>query len=149
MEEGEKLKKQVVHNLLTVARMHRKNVENAFADKVPCGSQHRLLMDIAKMLGPKRQVILSQTEIAKRMEVTPATVASALKKLEKGGYIRRMINQEDNRYNRVEITQKGEQVIEESIQIFNELDQQMLGGLTEEELNVLNRYLLRIKQTGK
>ena len=60
-----------------------------------------------------------------------------------------MINQEDNRYNRVEITQKGEQVIEESIQIFNELDQQMLGGLTEEELNVLNGYLLRIKQTGK
>ena len=75
--------------------------------------------------------------------------AAALKKLEKGGYIRRMINQEDNRYNRVEITQKGEQVIEESIQIFNELDQQMLGGLTEEELNVLNGYLLRIKQTGK
>ena len=149
MEEGEKLKKQVIHNLLTVARIHRKNVENAFADKALCGSQHRLLMDIARMLGPDRQVVLSQIEIAKKMEITPATVASALKKLEKGGYIQRVVDQEDNRYNRVEITQKGEKVIEESIQIFNEMDKQMLGGLTEEELGVLNGYLLRIKQAGK
>ncbi|MDE7299679.1 MAG: MarR family transcriptional regulator [Lachnospiraceae bacterium] len=102
MEEMEEmdsssLKKQVVHNLLSVVRLHRKRVEQSFADGELYGSQHRLLMDIARLLGPDRQAVLSQTELAKRIEVTTATVAAALKKLEKGGYIRKIMDADDNR----------------------------------------------------
>ena len=40
----------------------------------------------------------SQKELAEYLNVTAATVAVSVKKLEKGGYITRIVDQEDNRY---------------------------------------------------
>ncbi|MDE7299395.1 MAG: MarR family winged helix-turn-helix transcriptional regulator, partial [Lachnospiraceae bacterium] len=55
---------------------------------------------------------------------------------------------DDNRCNHVEITPKGERVVMESRQTFDELDEELLGGLSREELGQLNEYLRRIKSTA-
>ena len=47
--------------------------------------------------------------------VSGATMAVSLKKLEKGGYINRLVDQHDNRCNQICITEKGREVVEESV----------------------------------
>lgn len=138
-QQTDSLESQVIHNLLTVSRLHRKEMDNAFSKTELYGSQHRLLMQLAKCGS------ISQTEIAKSMEVTPATVAVALKKLEKGGYIRKVMDETDNRYNKIAVTEKGEQIILESIRIFHQTDEEFLKDFTKEELEQLNQFLLRMK----
>lgn len=134
---------QVVHNIMAVNRMHFKMVESTFSKTELKGSQHRLLMHLGRMGN------ISQTELAKALEVTPATVAVALKKLEKDGYISKIMNEEDNRYNRIEITGEGQRVITESRKRFQKIDRELLEGFSEEEMIQLNAFLNRLKENAQ
>ena len=101
-------------------------------------SQHRMLMHLS------RQPNCSQVELAEQLEVSPAAIAVSLKKLEKGGYIRRETDENDNRIHQVLITRKGKAVIEESFVMFRETERRMFEGFSEEEMNLLDCYLERI-----
>ena len=90
-------------------------------------SQHRLLIKIAHTPNA------SQKDIAESMDVSAATIAVSLKKLEKGGYIKKEIAEGDNRLNQITITEKGKKVVEQSKQIFGLTDQKVFEGFTEEE----------------
>lgn len=103
-------------------------------------SQHQLLMCIAD--NPR----VSQKELAKVQHVSTATVAVSLKKLENGGYISRAVDQEDNRYNQICITEKGQAVVDKSICCFQEVERRMFDGFSSEELSCLLGYLSRIRQ---
>lgn len=133
------LKCQVIHNLLAAARSHKKIMDSAFSQTELYGGQHRLLMHLS---GHKNS---SQAELAKSMEVTPATVAIALKKLEKAGYIKKAMDKEDNRYNKITITKKGEEIILESKRLFQQVDEMFFEDFTKEEIEQLNQFLLRLK----
>ena len=78
------------------------------------------------------------------MEISPAAVAVSLNKLEKGGYIARRTDAEDHRSNRVSITDRGDQVISRSIQLFDEVEYGMFEGFTPEEMEQFNAFLQRI-----
>lgn len=77
--------------------------------------------------------------------VSTATVAVSLKKLENGGYIRRVVDKDDNRYNQICITEKGKAIVDGSILFFQKLETQMYGGFEPEELEVLQGFLDRIR----
>jgi MarR family. len=98
-------------------------------------SQHRLLMVIS------HNPDASQNDIAKSMDISAAAVAVSLKKLEKRGYIKREMVKEDNRLNKIIITEKGNKVVEQSKQIFDYADQKVFEGLTEEEKHTLSGLL--------
>lgn len=101
-------------------------------------SQHHLLMDIAS--NPSS----SQIELAKEMKVTTATIAVSLKKLEKNGYIARHTSDEDNRLNKVAITEKGMKVVEESRSIFRNMDELTFRGFSDSDMNTFISLVKRI-----
>lgn len=101
-------------------------------------SQHRLLMHL------NLQPNCSQVALADHLEISPAAIAVSIKKLEKGGYIRRETDENDNRVYQVTITERGRQVIQRSIAIFQEVEAQMFVGFSEEEMAQMEDFLDRI-----
>lgn len=97
-------------------------------------SQHHLLMHIFFHEN------CSQIELAEKSEISPAAVAVSIKKLEKGGYIKRICKENDNRTNQIIITQKGNEVVKESIRMFRDIEETMFEGFSEEEIQQLNYY---------
>src|SRR5690606_230908 len=85
-----------------------------------------------------------QNDIAKLMDVSAATIAVSLKKLEKGGYINREIDEKDNRLNKINITEKGKKVVEQSKKIFEAVDQKVFQGITDEEKAALINLLQKL-----
>lgn len=81
--------------------------------------------------------------------ISCATVAVSLKKLEKGGYIEREVDENDNRYNHIRVTEKGTRVIKQSICIFRRTEAELLDGFSDEEKEQVLSYLSRIHQNIK
>lgn len=123
-----------------VDRYLRRYIEMKVSDTGVYRSQHQLLMWLGKHPG------CSQTQIAQALDISTAAVTTSLQKLEKGGYITRKMNREDNRANHLEITPKGMAVIEQSIGIFREIDDHMYEGFSRTELHQLQAYYERILQ---
>lgn len=103
-------------------------------------TQHRTLMDLN--LNPA----CSQMELADRFGVSAAAVTVSLKKLEKGGYITRQTDRQDNRVNHVMITEKGKEVVQQSLQLFAETDEIFFKGFSEGEMEQLYSLLNRAKE---
>lgn len=101
-------------------------------------SQHFLLMEIS------RNPDASQNDIARKMEISAATVAVSLKKLEKGGYIRRETVEKDNRLNKITITEKGNRVVEQSKQIFAAVNDKLFENFTDGEKQTLISLLQKL-----
>lgn len=130
--------KEIIFQLINFAIKHRKIMQNYLDETGVYQAQHRLLMEISK--NPNA----SQNDIAVSMDVSAATVAVSLKKLEKRGYIKRVMVEEDNRINNITITEKGNKVVKQSKQIFASADQKVFKGFTNEEKNTLSVLLHKL-----
>ena len=86
----------------------------------------------------------SQRELADLLHVSPATIATSLKSLERNGYVVREMDPGDCRRNLISITPKAVEAMEEAHKVFDSVDQDMLSGFTPEEVEQLNRYHLRM-----
>ena len=122
--------------LIRAARTHKRVVERQISELGIHGGQHQLLMTLAR-LGE----FPAQTELARRMDVSPATAANMLKRLESGGYIERRARSSDGRCNEVRITDKGHQVVDQSVCIFEGVDRRMFEGISEAERSQLRATL--------
>ena len=119
-------------------RLHRTVLERQLNKTGVYRSQHQILMFIAK--NPNS----SQKDIANTFHVSTATIAVSLKKLEKGGYIKRIVDQEDNRFNKICITEKGSQIVESSMKFFRYVEEQMFSGFSKEEMDCLEGLFKRM-----
>lgn len=129
--------------LQTINRNMKRCIEKKVAGTGVFRSQHKLLMT----LGNHQDC--SQTELAEKLEISPAAVAVSLKKLEKSGYISRQCDSRDNRVNQIVITEKGQDMIHRSVEYFQEIDENMLKGFSEQELQELSGLLLRMLKNGE
>jgi len=130
--------KRIIRQLIDFAKKHRKLMQHYLDETGVYQAQHRLLMEIS------HQPNASQAEIARSMDISPATIAVSLKKLEKGGYIQRVMDETDNRFNQITITEKGNRVVEQSKQIFETTEGKVLEGFTEEEKTMLSILLQKL-----
>ena len=130
--------KEIIYQLINFAVKHRRIMQNYLDETGLYHVQHRLLMEIF------RNPNAFQIDFAKIMDVSAATVAVALKKLEKGGYIKREIDEKDNRFNKISITEKGKRVVEQSKQIFDLTEKKVFEGFTEKEKNILFNLLQKL-----
>lgn len=130
--------KDIIHQLINFAIKHRKIMQVYLDETGVYHAQHRLLMEIS------RNPYASQNDIAKLMDVSAATIAVSLKKLEKGGYICREVDEGDNRLNQITITEKGKKVVEHSRQIFESTDRKLFEGFTDPEKSELFCLLQKI-----
>lgn len=139
MDEKEFLKKaNPMQVMMLVSQMHQRKMEKLLDGTGLHRAQHRLLMTLA---GTE---FSSQTELAKGLEVSTATVAVSLKKLERDGYIQRTAKEEDSRANFVTLTARGEEVVQESREVFDYVEMQAIKGFTEQELVAFRRCLRHV-----
>ena len=118
--------KCLVGDIMKINREHRKMIERRISSLGIHPSQHHLLMHISRK-GPS-----TQTSIAEAMGVSASTIAVSLKKLEKGNYIEKRISPNDSRSNLIMLTKKGEDVVLQSQILFDEADELMFQGISEE-----------------
>ena len=76
----------------------------------------------------------TQKEAADELDVTPASAAASLKRLEKAGFVTRQTDEKDARRNQLFLTDAGRQQIEENRRQFDALDARMFSGMTESEV---------------
>lgn len=124
--------------LVFVSQLHRRTIEKLVGASGLHRAQHRMLMTLAD------REFDSQSELARMLDVSTATVAVSLKKLERDDYIRRGSKEDDSRANFIQLTGKGEQVVQSSKKIFAHIDHQAVKGFTDEELVLFESYLRRI-----
>lgn len=117
----------------------RRTIEKRVASTGVYRSQHQMLMNLGK--NPD----CSQNELAARLDITPAAVTTTIKKLEKSGYITRIVCEEDNRVNKLSVTSKGQEIIAESIIIFDEVEKQAFEGFSKEEILQFEDFVKRIR----
>ena len=82
----------LIEKYIRVARLHRSMMERRLDGTGVYRSQHQILMFVSD--NPN----VSQKELARMYGVSGATIAVSLKKLERGGYIRRLVDQEDKKH---------------------------------------------------
>ena len=138
------LHQRVVWELLTCSRLHHALCEKMMGRIGIHRSQHHMLMFLSR-----EESIPSQKQIANYFHVSPAAVAVTLKKLENGGYIERIVSQNDNRFNEIHVTPKGYEVAQQSVKYFNYIDAAPFLGFKEEEIDQLRSLLERMAENLK
>lgn len=127
-----------LEKFIRVNKKHRRTLEGKLNSTGVFRSQHQLLMFIVDHPG------VSQKELARQQGVSTATIAVSLKKLEQGGYVTRIADPKDNRYNQICVTEKGMDVARWSVSIFREIEKAMFQGFSQEDFQVLGQLLDRI-----
>ena len=88
---------------------------------------------------------LTQSELAHRLHVAPATVTIALQRMERIGLIERRSDQRDQRVSHVFLTDRGRSLRANVEENWDRLEEQMLAGFSSTEREVMREYLLRIR----
>jgi DNA-binding MarR family transcriptional regulator len=89
---------------------------------------------------------ITQTELAERLLLQPATVTNTLQRLEREGFVERRSDVEDQRISRVYVTDKGRKVEAPVYEKWNQLEQESFRGFSVEEQVLLRRLLLQVYQ---
>ncbi|MBR1585220.1 MAG: MarR family transcriptional regulator [Clostridia bacterium] len=76
----------------------------------------------------------TQKEAADELDVTPASAAASLKRLEKAGMVARMPDTRDARRNRLYLTEAAREKLRANQEAFRKMDAQMFAGLTDAEV---------------
>lgn len=129
---------RIAEDFIRIGKNHRSLLEHCLNKNGLFRGQHQVLMCVWKNPGA------SQKELAGFHNVSTATIAVTLKKLEKGGYVRRIMDQEDNRSNKIGLTEKGTREVETSLKFFQTVEKDMLEGFSDSEKEDLYEYLERI-----
>jgi DNA-binding MarR family transcriptional regulator len=88
--------------------------------------------------------IACQKDLAEELHVSPATIATSLKSLERMGYVKKLPDAADARRNRVSVTEKGRDAVARCNAVFDKVDQQLYAGFTPEELDTIQQYHRRM-----
>ncbi|MBQ9270141.1 MAG: MarR family transcriptional regulator [Oscillospiraceae bacterium] len=89
-------------------------------------------------------IIASQKELARLLRVSPATVTVSLKSMERDGYVKKLVRQEDLRCKPIAITEKGRQAVELIDDVFETLDHGMYRGFSDGEKQMISGFYQRI-----
>ncbi|MBQ2903565.1 MAG: winged helix-turn-helix transcriptional regulator [Clostridia bacterium] len=86
----------------------------------------------------------SQKELADSLGVSPASIATSLKRMSKAGFIERTPDENDRRINRIRITTAGKNVLLSGKSECDKIDKIMFNGFSEEEITAFSDMLSKI-----
>ena len=121
---------QAINMMIKTDHMHRCMIDSRVGLLGIHRTQHRILMHLAKS-----DKLPSQKELADHLNITPAAVTGLLKKMEADGYVEKTLGR-DNRFNELQITDKGRELVKRTRTVFCEADTSMFEGFTDEELDI-------------
>ena len=129
-----------MRKLTRIMRRHLAYVDRQIGDLGIHHGQHRMLIQLTNpsISHP------SQKELAEILGISPAAVATSLKRLEREGYVSRSMTDEDNRKNEIRITEEGLARVNKSRAIFEATDEALFAGFTPEEIDLFTSFLERI-----
>ena len=90
---------------------------------------------------------MTQQELADRLEVSKATIAASLKRMERVGFIQRTPDPKDTRRNRITITEKGRKASHACHQEVMHLGDTLFSQVTAEDEKHLTDLLRRMYQS--
>ncbi len=125
--------------LANVCHLHRTRIQQLFEALGLYQGQPPLLRQLWDEEG------LTQTELAARLQIAPATVTKMLQRMEKTGFIQRQPDAEDQRISRVYLTDAGRAVQDRVEEVFRTLEAETFANLTLEESLLLRRLLLQLR----
>lgn len=86
----------------------------------------------------------TQIDIADALQVSPACIATSTKRLQKSGMVTKTVDNDNLRCKRISLTDKCRNTIKEHKETFNRYDEQIFGGLSNEDLETLSKLLDKI-----
>lgn len=92
---------------------------------------------------------LSQKDLSKYLNIKPATLTVMVKRLEKSGFLKKVIDEKDQRISRIHLTEKGENASKELNKTIQEIDDICLTNFTNEEKNSLKFLLDKVNNNLK
>jgi DNA-binding MarR family transcriptional regulator len=143
--DEERVRSELGKGVIYLSRLHRQRVDALMEERDPrremsgCG-QIPVLMEL------RHHGQLSQRQLAEKIRVTPATISGTLKRMERMGLIRRTADQQDARVTQVTLTDLGHEKSRQAISIFEEVDEQMAEGLSEQEFSMALSLIRRMQQ---
>jgi len=106
-------------------------------------SQAILLGIISRSVKEERE--LSRAYLQAAMKIRGPSVTNLLNKLERGGYIFRSTGQTDGRTFHIQVTVKGETFVNEMDTVFEQIEDQLLKGMSDETKET---FLILLKQAS-
>ena len=119
-------------------RMYYSRIQSQLAEVGLYRGQPPILMLLYKNDG------MSQQEMARAVNLSPATMTVTLKRMEKAGLVLREMDEHDQRILRVHLSEKGREMCETGESRIGVVTAELLEGFTLEEQQQLNEYLGRI-----
>lgn len=95
----------------------------------------------ARLLGAIRRSLFDGIKISRKyledlMGLRGPSVTSLLNGLERNHFIIRYTAEDDGRAMQIQVTEKGDKIVDQINQVFAETENQLLFGMTEEERNI-------------
>ncbi len=87
---------------------------------------------------------LTHSEIADKLNISPAATTKVIKRLEEEGYVQRRSDEKDERVSRVFMQENGRAAISAIQDSFKKLDEQTFQDFKDEDLDHLETYLHHI-----
>jgi DNA-binding MarR family transcriptional regulator len=96
---------------------------------------------------------MTQFELSEKMNVTPASIATSTKRMEKVGYLRKEEDPNNLRVKKLYITELGQSLATESKKQIDEVDQKLFNGISDEELeclvNIYDKLIINLAEIKK
>ncbi len=102
--------------------------------------QHRLFFALNEKQGP-----ISQTSLARIMNISASTLTRMVQSLEKKGFVMRHTDEKDQRQTLISLTPEGQAIHDRIKELFIKTDESMFHSFTEEEQEKLRDFLGRIQ----
>lgn len=128
----------VSYLLAKAATAHRNLIEKRVNQIGLHGGQVFVLLELWKTDG------LRQIDLASRLNLSPATVNRTIGGLIGSDFVTRMNLENDGRSTRICLTQKGRDIRPMVEQLWDQIDLEATGGLTDAEVTMLGQILPRL-----
>ena len=133
-----KLYKEAVKKMCRVTLLHRYAISTSLSGM----KLYRGQPEILEYLNEHGDC--SQKELADFLGVTPASIATSLKRMSKSGFIERTSDENDRRINRLRLTEKGKEIRLAGKNECDRVDKAMFNGFSSEEISAFSDMLSRI-----
>ena len=130
--------RETAHKLCKVSLLHRYRISLALSGLRIYRGQPEILEYLSS------HGDCSQKELADSLGVSPASIATSLKRMSKEEFIERTPDENDRRINRLKITEKGESTRLEGRKRCDKIDKIMFSDFSDDEIALFSDMLSRI-----
>ena len=128
--------------LKIVSNYMDKDMNNCLSDYNITRSQMGILIYI--QVAECKNIEANQVDVEKEFNLKNPTVTGLINRLEEKGYIKRVRSDKDKRYNKLELTESGREILNKGKRKAQENEEKLLKILTDDEIKELKRILTKI-----